>query len=92
MLELLQFSYGTKTENEDAEEFSAYSLNTTPKTFKSEEVTLYGVKPNSKYVKINLKDEKADLQADSKVTADVYISSAYADKFSLQPRSNIRFN
>ena len=43
------------------------------------------MKPNSKYVKINLKDEKADLQADSKVTADVYISSAYADKFSLQP-------
>ena len=35
--------------------------------------------------KINLKDEKADLQADSKVTADAYISSAYADKFSLQP-------
>lgn len=32
-----------------------------------------------------LKDEKADLQADSKVAADVYISSAYADKFSLQP-------
>ena len=24
MLELLQFSYGTKTENEDAEAFSAY--------------------------------------------------------------------
>ena len=34
---------------EDAEEFSAYSLNTTPKTFKSEEVTLYGVKSDSKY-------------------------------------------
>ena len=85
LFSLLEYSLGAKTENEDAEEFSAYSLNTTPKTFKSEEVTLYGVKPNSKYVKINLKDEKADLQADSKVTADVYISSAYADKFSLQP-------
>ena len=43
------------------------------------------MKSDSKYVKINLKDEKADLQADSKVTADAYISSAYADKFSLQP-------
>lgn len=85
LFSLLEYSLGAKTENEDAEEFSAYSLNTTPKTFKSEEVTLYGVKPDSKYVKINLKDEKADLQADSKVTADVYISSAYADKFSLQP-------
>ena len=85
LFSLLEYSLGTKTENEDAEEFSAYSLNTTPKTFKSEEVTLYGVKSDSKYVKINLKDEKADLQADSKVTADAYISSAYADKFSLQP-------
>ena len=85
LFSLLEYSLGAKTENEDAEEFSAYSLNTTPKTFKSEEVTLYGVKSDSKYVKINLKDEKADLQADSKVTADAYISSAYADKFSLQP-------
>ena len=85
LFSLLEYSLGAKTENEDAEEFSAYSLNTIPKTFKSEEVTLYGVKTDSKYVKINLKDEKADLQADSKVTADVYISSAYADKFSLQP-------
>ena len=67
LFSLLEYSLGAKTENEDAEEFSAYSLNTTPKTFKSEEVTLYGVK------------------SDSKVAADVYISSAYADKFSLQP-------
>lgn len=83
LFSLLEYSLGAKTENEDAEEFSAYSLNTTPKTFKSEEVTLYGVKSDSKYVKINLKDEKADLQADSKVTADAYISSAYAGIFDL---------
>ena len=85
LFSLLEYSLGTKTENEDAEEFSAYSLNTTPKTFKSEEVTLYGVKSDSKYIKINLKDEKADLQENSKIAADVYISSAYADKFSLKP-------
>lgn len=85
LFSLLEYSLGTKTENEDAEEFSAYSLNTTPKTFKSEEVTLYGVRSDSKYIKINLKDEKADLQENSKITADVYISSAYADKFSLKP-------
>ena len=34
LFSLLEYSLGTKTENEDAEEFSAYSLNTTPKTFK----------------------------------------------------------
>ena len=85
LFSLLEYSLGTKTENEDAEEFSAYSLNTTPKTFKSEEVTLYGVRSDSKYIKINLKDEKTDLQKNSKIAADVYISSAYADKFSLKP-------
>ena len=85
LFSLLEYTLGTKTENEDAEEFSAYSLNTTPKTFKSEEVTLYGVKSDSKYIKINLKDKKTDLQENSKIAADVYISSAYADKFSLKP-------
>ncbi len=89
LFSLLEYSLGAKTENEDAEEFSAYSLNTTPKKFKSEEVTLYGVKSDSKYIKINLKDEKADLQADSKIAADVYISSAYADKFSLKPGATL---
>ena len=89
LFSLLEYSLGTKTENEDAEEFSAYSLNTTPKTFKSEEVTLYGVKSDSKYIKIHLKDEKTKQQSDSRVVADVYISSAYADKFSLQPGDNI---
>ena len=43
------------------------------------------MRSDSKYIKINLKDEKADLQENSKITADVYISSAYADKFSLKP-------
>lgn len=43
------------------------------------------MKSDSKYIKINLKDEKADLQENSKIAADVYISSAYADKFSLKP-------
>lgn len=45
MLELLQFSYGTKTENEDAEAFSAYSLETLPSKYKTDEVILYGIKP-----------------------------------------------
>ena len=50
MLELLQFSYGTKTENEDAEAFSAYSLETLPSKYKTDEVILYGIKPDSKFL------------------------------------------
>ena len=76
MLELLQFSYGTKTENEDAEAFSAYSLETLPSKYKTDEVILYGIKPDSKYIDADLED-------------GVYISSAYAEKFLLKPGDSI---
>ena len=77
MLELLQFSYGTKTENEDAEAFSAYSLETLPSKYKTDEVILYGIKPDSKYIDADLED------------SEVYISSAYAEKFLLKPGDSI---
>lgn len=76
MLELLQFSYGTKTENEDAEAFSAYSLETLPSKYKTDEAILYGIKPDSKYIDADLED-------------GVYISSAYAEKFLLKPGDSI---
>ena len=76
MLELLQFSYGTKTENKDAEAFSAYSLETLPSKYKTDEVILYGIKPDSKYIDADLED-------------GVYISSAYAEKFLLKPGDSI---
>lgn len=73
MLSLLEFSLSSKTDNEDAEEFSAYSLDTTDKDIKSEEIVLYGVKTNSRYIKVRLR--KGD---------GVYISSSYADKFKIK--------
>lgn len=39
MLDMLLFAHDAETDNEDAEEFSAYSLNTLPTKYKSEEVT-----------------------------------------------------
>ena len=62
MLELLQFSYGTKTENEDAEAFSAYSLETLPSKYKTDEVILYGIKPDSKYIDADLEDDSITLK------------------------------
>ena len=77
MFELLEYYLGTRTDNEDAEKFSAYSLNTLPGKYKSEEVLLYGVEPDSKYI-------TADLKGDG-----VYISSAYADKFRIKEGDTI---
>ena len=97
LISLLEFHMDSRTDNEDAEEFSAYSLNTLPGKYKSEEVLLYGIEPDSRYVTIdfnNTKDKKDEAgnkeKADNKNTANaekesaaVYISSAYADKFLL---------
>lgn len=97
LISLLVFYMDSRTDNEDAEEFSAYSLNTLPGKYKSEEVLLYGIEPDSRYVTIdfnNTKDKKDEAgnkeKADNKNTANaekesaaVYISSAYADKFLL---------
>ena len=97
LISLLEFYMDSRTDNEDAEEFSAYSLNTLPGKYKSEEVLLYGIEPDSRYVTIdfnNTKDKKDEAgnkeKADNKNTenaekesAAVYISSAYVDKFLL---------
>ena len=56
MLDMLLFAHDAETDNEDAEEFSAYSLNTLPTKYKSEEVTLYGVQDDSKYIDVDLSD------------------------------------
>ena len=73
---MLLFAHDAETDNEDAEEFSAYSLNTLPTKYKSEEVTLYGVHDDSKYIDVDFSD-------------GVYISKAYADKFLLKSGDSI---
>ena len=77
MLSLLEYYMDTRTDNKDAEKFSAYSLNTMPGKYKSEEIVLYGVEPDSQYI-------HADLSGDG-----VYISSAYADKFRIKKGDTI---
>ena len=77
MISLLEYYMDTRTDNKDAEKFSAYSLNTMPGKYKSEEIVLYGVEPESQYI-------HADLSGDG-----VYISSAYADKFRIKEGDTI---
>lgn len=62
LISLLEFYMDSETKNEDAEEFSAYSLNTLPGKYKSEEVLLYGIEPDSKYVKINFADTQDKIE------------------------------
>ena len=68
-INMLKFANEVQTENKDREKFSAYSLLAADSKFDGEPVTLYGIEKNSKYVDLNLQP------------GDVYISSAYRDKF-----------
>lgn len=63
LVSLLEFYMDSETKNEDAEKFSAYSLNTLPGKYKSEEVLLYVIEPDSKYVKINFDDTQDKIES-----------------------------
>ncbi len=56
---------------DDAEKFAVNSLKTIEGKLKSEEVTVYGISDNSKYIDINFSD-------------GVYISNAYAEKHDIE--------
>ena len=77
MLAMLYFQREVETENEDAEKFTAYSLNTPEKPYMKESVTLYGLQEDSRYIPIDFQDD------------GVYVSSAYAEKYLLEPGDTI---
>lgn len=68
LISLLEFYMDSRTDNEDAEEFSAYSLNTLPGKYKSEEVLLYGIEPDSRYVAIDFNDTKDTYESSENTT------------------------
>lgn len=67
MVSMLWFQHQVETEQEDAEKFSAYTLNTLGERYKSETVLLYGMEEGSRYIPID--------------TDGVWVSQAYADKY-----------
>lgn len=74
MFHMLQYVDGVDTENPDAEKFSAYSLQTEPENsmMKSEEVLLYGIEPDSRYISLDTG------------AGQVYMSSALQEKYELK--------
>lgn len=72
MIAMMDFQQEVETENENAEKFSAYSLRIDVPGIKSDEVMLYGLEPDSRYIKIapNL--------------GTVVISSAFSEKYDLE--------
>lgn len=77
MISMMRFAYSVETENEDAEKFSAYSLNTIPGKYKSEEILLYGIQKDSRYIPAKVGED------------EVYISSGFAEKFAIEPGDTV---
>lgn len=75
---MLQLQSEVSTDNEDAEKFSAYTLDALGGPFENEEVLFYGIEENSRYIDLGLAD------------GDVYVSGAYAGKFHLSSGDTIR--
>lgn len=66
-----------ETENKDAEKLSATTLKTIEGALKSEEITVYGIAKNSRYVDLPLSNN------------EVYISNAYSEKHGIKAGDEI---
>lgn len=66
-----------KTDEKSAEKFALTSLNTLDGRFDSEEITVYGILDNSKYLNLDFEKNK------------VFISDGYAEKFKIKPGDTI---
>ncbi len=73
MLQMMYFQYAVETDNEDAEKFSVWQLEIPEGDYNSEEVLLYGINEDSKYIDADVRD------------GQIYISAAYAEKFRVNP-------
>lgn len=76
IVNLILFSKAVETDNPTAEKFSVYTLNTEgSEKVKADEVMLYGIQANSKYVK---------LPGDG-----IYVSYLYSDKYGIKAGDTI---
>lgn len=72
MVTMLEYADNVETKTKGAEKFSAYSLKSCEKKYRSEEVMVYGVQPDSNYIRLDLPE------------GTVAVSSSYAEKYKLQ--------
>lgn len=77
MVSMMLFQLDIRTDNEQAEKFTAYTLKTVDTGYNSEDITVYGVQPNSQYLHWKHTD------------GGVAVSSTYADKYNLQAGDTI---
>ena len=76
-ISMLRFAMEVETDNEDAEKFTAAVLRRMPDEYRDEEITLYGIEEDSRYIDLDVSGGK------------IYVSSAYAEKYDLGPGDTV---
>ena len=69
VFDYIEYEIGISTENENAEKFSVYSLEHIRENGSSEDILIYGIEDDSKYVELDTGN------------GQIYVSSAYHDKY-----------
>ena len=77
MLSMMQFANAVETENADAEKFNIHALQTTWEKYRTEEITIYGIEDNSRYLPLDVSG------------GQIYASSAFAEKYYLSPGDTV---
>ena len=82
-LKMMEFASGVETENETAEKFSVYTLRRpVDGPYKAEDVMVYGIKADSRYVKgIPASGKGSAAGASAGDLPQILVSSAYSDKY-----------
>ena len=78
MMNMMIFQENVETDNPDAEKFSAYMLQTTDEKIRQEEILIYGIAPDSRYI-----------HADGLQDDQVFVSASYAEKYMVDPGDEI---
>lgn len=78
MLQMLNFREQTQTDQPDAEKFSAYMLQTVEDDIRNEEVMIYGVAADSRYVRM-----------DRLESGEVEVSRSFAEKYRVRAGDTI---
>lgn len=84
MMSMLLFQFDIQTQNEDAEKFTAYTLKTVDTGYNSEEITMYGVQPNSQYIHWKHTDGGAAVSATYAEKYDLHVGDAITLKEAYQ--------
>ena len=87
MINMMSFRENVETKNPDAEKFTAYMLQTGGDAARQEEILIYGVTSDSRY--IDVKELHEQESSESQKEASVLVSASFAEKYQVVPGDEV---